>query len=103
MIAYRQVAYFKAFDEGVPVVLFDSKYYQVGFNLVSVQVCYRFPAWMFAKVNDLDKLAVLHVISNHQVNHCFPLEPFWHLCVDVVLLRCFFGFSLHISKALAMC
>ena len=32
-------AHFEALDEGVLLVLLDSRYTQVGFNLISVQVC----------------------------------------------------------------
>ena len=32
-------AHFEAFDEGVLVAPLDPRYTQVGFNLVSVQVC----------------------------------------------------------------
>ena len=38
---YQEGAYFKALDEGVRVAPLDSGYTQVGFNLVSVQVCLR--------------------------------------------------------------
>ena len=36
-------AHFEALDEGVLLVPFDPRYTQVGFNLVSVQVCKRLP------------------------------------------------------------
>ena len=36
---YQVGAYFEALDEGVLLVPLDPRYTQVGFNLVSVQVC----------------------------------------------------------------
>ena len=35
-------AYFEALDEGVLLVPLDPRYTQVGFNLISVQVCFLF-------------------------------------------------------------
>ena len=36
---YQVGAYFEALDEGVNLVPLDPRYTQVGFNLISVQVC----------------------------------------------------------------
>ena len=41
-------AHFKALDEGVLLVTLDPRYTQVGFNLVSVQVC-ALPVFNFLK------------------------------------------------------
>ena len=39
MLTYQVGAHLKALDEGLHVAPLDSRYAQVGFNLVSVQVC----------------------------------------------------------------
>ena len=39
---YQVGAHFEALDEGLLVAPLDSRYTQVGFNLISVQVCINF-------------------------------------------------------------
>ena len=45
-------AHFEALDEGVLLVPLDPRYTQVGFNLVSVQVCLKFAINGLASTGD---------------------------------------------------
>ena len=40
-------AHFEALDEGILLVPLDSRYTQVGFNLISVQVCFVYTVFFF--------------------------------------------------------